>query len=357
MPSQDTLSSVLIDFARNMLTEFRVQDILDRLVTRIVDVLPVTGAGVTLISPGLVPQYIAASDAAARSFEQLQTDFGEGPCRVASETNQAVVLPDLALVQEYGKFIAAAQEAGMAAVFSFPLRHEDTRLGALDLYRDTTGLLSDEEMATAQTLADVVAAYLINAQSRARALEDVDWFRDRALHDPLTGLANRVLLQERLEHASKRAERTQGTSAVVFADLDGFKQVNDTYGHAAGDGLLVAVGERLAALIRPGDTLARISGDEFVILCEDLEEHDVVLLPDRIGAAFVEPFVVDDLVLRVSASLGMAVAGPGQPLSGQLLLDADAAMYGEKLGRGKARRVVSVHPTDVPTEPFRFVHP
>jgi diguanylate cyclase (GGDEF)-like protein len=348
---QDSLASILIDFAKTMLTEFNVQGILDELVARIVDVLPVTGAGVTLITPGLVPEYIAASNAAAETFERLQTEFAEGPCRTAYETGEAVAVPDLALDRTYRRFGPVASVAGMAAAFSFPLRHKEGRLGALDLYRDTPGPLSPRDMTTAQTLADVVAAYLINARSRERALEDLEWFRDQALHDALTGLANRVLLHERLEHAAQRAARTQSPSAVLFADLDQFKDINDTHGHGVGDAVLVAVANRLAKLVRPGDTLARISGDEFVILCEDFARSDVAKLVGRIEQAFAAPFVIGDLDVTVTASLGLATSGPGKPLSSQLLLEADTAMYDAKRARRTHHEPISLTAYEQRTSP------
>ena len=119
-------------------------------------------------------------------------------------------------------------------------------------------------MIAAQTLADVAAAYLINAQARADLQDASDQSREAALHDPLTGLPNRVLLLERLEHAFLRSRRSgQGLGGVLRRSRR-FKAVNDTYGHQAGDELLVAVAERLTAVLRPGDTLARLSGDEFV---------------------------------------------------------------------------------------------
>jgi len=239
------LSGVLSEFARTLVTDFPIQGILDHLVGRIVDVLPVTAAGVTLISPGIDPHYIAASNDAAMQFEKMQTSTGQGPCVAAYQSGEAVSLPDLVSGDgRFPDFCALAADAGLAAVFTFPLRHNDGRLGALDLYRDTAGPLDPQDMAAAQTLADVAAAYLLNAQARQEAQQTAERLRASTLHDALTGLPNRVLLQQRLEHAAERAQRSHTDAAVLFADLDGFKQVNDTYGHPIGDALLVAVAGR-----------------------------------------------------------------------------------------------------------------
>src|SRR5665213_2136233 len=262
-PSED-LSDVLSEFARTMLKDFPIQGILDHLVCRIVDIMPVTGAGVTLISPGREPHYVAASDKAALRFEKLQTELDEGPCLAAYHSGEAISVPDLSREARFPRFSQRALSAGLVAVFTFPLRHEDRQLGALDLYRDTPGALSTVDLRTAQTLADVAAAYLINAQARSDLQDSSDQSREAALHDPLTGLPNRVLMLEFLEHAFRSSRRSGKTSAVFFIDLDRFKQVNDTYGHQAGDALLVAVGDRLTGVLRPGDSLARLSGDEFV---------------------------------------------------------------------------------------------
>jgi len=340
---EQRLSSVLSEFARTMVTDFPIQRILDYLVERIVEVLPVTGAGVTLISPGVAPQYVAASNAAALRFEQLQTELCEGPCVAAYESGAAVAIPDLAADGSFPAFGPAALAAGMAAVFTFPLRHGSGRLGALDLYRETPGALDAGDQAAARTLADVAAAYVLNAQAREQASEASDRFRHSALHDALTGLPNRVLLGQRLEHAAKRAERSRGTSAVLFADLDRFKRVNDSYGHSVGDELLVAVAGRLSGLVRPGDTLARVSGDEFVFVCEELAHPgDAELLAARIEQAFATPFAVADVQLPLTASVGIAYAGPGEGVSSQLVADADTAMYQAKRSGGAAHRVIDV---------------
>jgi diguanylate cyclase (GGDEF)-like protein len=255
----------------------------------------------------------------------------------------AVSSPDLASDGRFPRFGPPAVAAGLAAVFTFPLRHGDGRLGALDLYRDTTGPLDREDLAAAQTLADVAAAYLINAQAREDASAATDRFRRSALHDPLTGLPNRLLLQERFEHAARRAQRAHTNAAVLFADLDRFKTVNDSYGHQVGDDLLVAVAERLAGLVRPGDTLARMSGDEFVFLCEDVPNvEDAEMLARRIHDAFAHPFVLGSVELMVTASVGIAFAGPGEDIAKQLVVNADVAMYQAKRQGGASHQVIDL---------------
>src|SRR6202522_1362633 len=130
-----------------MVTDFPIQGILERLVGRIVDILPITAAGVTLISPITDPRYVAASDEAALRYEQLQTELGEGPCLAACRTGKAVSVADLAADDRFKVFGPRAVEAGLGAVFTFPLRQGDKRLGALDLYRSTPGGLGDHDIA------------------------------------------------------------------------------------------------------------------------------------------------------------------------------------------------------------------
>ncbi len=334
---------MLSEFARTMATEFPIQGILEHLVRRIVEVLPITAAGVTLISTGEAPRYVAASDESALRFERLQTDLGEGPCLTAYDSGKAVTVPDLARDRRYPRFGPAALDAGLAAVFTFPMRHVHGRLGALDLYRNTTGALDHRAMGVAQTLADVAAAYLLNARARDDAQATADRFHHIALHDPLTELPNRLLLQQRLAHAALRAKRSNSNAAILFADLDHFKHVNDTYGHLVGDELLVAVAQRLTSLVRPGDTLARVSGDEFVFLCEDLRSpDDVERLARRIDRAFAAPFVLSESEITVTASVGMAYAGPGEEVSDQLIERADTAMYQAKRKGGASHQIIDL---------------
>ena len=325
------LAGVLSDFARTMATDFKIQHILEHLVERIVEILPITAAGVTLISPGTEPRYIAASNGEALRFEQLQTQLGEGPCLMTYRSGIAIAIPDLTVDVQFPAFAPRAVAAGLAAVFTFPLNHDEMRLGALDLYRDSPGRLDVEAMQAAQTLADVAAAYLLNAQARADLQDSANRSREASLRDPLTGLPNRTLLLERLAHALNRSQRVHKAIALLFVDLDNFKQVNDTFGHRTGDELLLAVGRRLGRAVRPGDTLARLSGDEFVVLCEDLNDPaDIDAVRARVDTVMAPPFRLSDGDLAVTASIGCAVSSRGDELPIQLLHDADLAMYSAK---------------------------
>jgi diguanylate cyclase (GGDEF)-like protein len=347
--SETQLSGVLSEFARTMVTDFPIQTVLDKLMQRIVEVLPVSAAGMTLISPA-THRSVAASNDSAWKFERLQSELGEGPCLEVYRTGNAVLVPDLSAEDRFETFVARAQEEGLAAVFTFPLRYDAGQLGALDLYRYTPGTLDNETIDAAQTLADVASAYLLNAQSRADLFESQARFRDSALRDGLTGLPNRVLFLERLEHALLRGPRSGKVLAVFFVDLDKFKEINDKHGHRAGDEVLIAVARRLAGLIRPGDTLGRLSGDEFVILCEDLEgTSEVSVIATRIDDELGLPMEVSGTDLSVTASVGIAFSGQNDHIPEQILHRADTAMYRAKRRGGAGHELVDLrehHPVN-----------
>jgi diguanylate cyclase (GGDEF)-like protein len=164
--------------------------------------------------------------------------------------------------------------------------------------------------------------------------------RQLAFHDPLTGLANRALFHDRVEHAISRLPRERLLLGVLYIDLDDLKPVNDNLGHAAGDAVLVAVAERLLRCVRCGDTVARLGGDEFAVLLEDVgTERDAVTLAARITDALATPLELAGRRVPVSASVGMAIAEAGSGHVGELLRNADIAMYGAKV-QGKGRFVV-----------------
>ena len=196
METEDGLAVVLSEFARTLVTDFPIQGILDHLVRRIVDILPIDASGVSLISPTTHPHLIAGSDESAIRYEHLQTTLGEGPCLAAYETDGAISIPNLAEDDRFPRFVKSALVEGLAAVFTFPLRNDDRCLGALDLYRTTTGALDTQDMATAQTLADVATAYLLNAEARMAKSEFVATV-SHELRTPMTSIAGFVeLLQD-----------------------------------------------------------------------------------------------------------------------------------------------------------------
>jgi diguanylate cyclase (GGDEF)-like protein/PAS domain S-box-containing protein len=200
-------------------------------------------------------------------------------------------------------------------------------IGAGDELLVTPGRdLSEEELSFVRALANTLATALARRRDEER-------MRHEALHDPLTGLANRTLLRDRLEHALARFERERGATAVLFIDLDNFKQVNDTHGHATGDAVLVESARRLHAAIRPGDTVARMGGDEFVAVCEHVDVESALAVAQRLQEALRPPLAAGGLEHQLSASIGVAL-GDREPEA--LLANADAASYRAKAaGRGQ----------------------
>jgi diguanylate cyclase (GGDEF)-like protein/PAS domain S-box-containing protein len=162
---------------------------------------------------------------------------------------------------------------------------------------------------------------------------------ERALHDPLTGLPNRLLFGDRVEVALARIERTGWPVAVFFIDLDRFKLVNDSLGHAVGDRMLAEVAQRLERIVRPADTVARFGGDEFTLLCENTGEQAASMVAERILAAVEEPVLIDGRELFVNASIGIAVVRDHRVKAEGMLRDADAAMYRAK-DQGRSRFAV-----------------
>jgi diguanylate cyclase (GGDEF)-like protein/PAS domain S-box-containing protein len=185
------------------------------------------------------------------------------------------------------------------------------------------------EVDYAQALANVLA----DAFERQATEDDI---RHRALHDPLTGLPNRVLFLDRLQQALARMRRRSALSAILFLDFDRFKLVNDSLGHKVGDELLAAASPRLKQALRSSDTVARFGGDEFVILLEDIAgEHEAVEMAERIASVFARPFVLAGQEHFVTTSIGIALAEGGE-LAEDLVRNADAAMYRAK-DRGRGR--------------------
>ncbi len=221
-------------------------------------------------------------------------------------------------------------DEGIQSSLTVAIEGRDAPFGILGVHAFTPRDFSSGDVDFIQSLANVLADAL-ERQSTEDAIEH------RALHDPLTGLPNRVLFMDRLEHALERMRRQPGSrGAVLFIDVDNFKLVNDSLGHHAGDELLSAVAARLKQAVRPTDTVARFGGDEFGLLLEEISsEREAIAMAERIGSVFARPFVLAHNEHFVTTSVGIALA-EGHDLPQDLIRDADAAMYRAK-ERGRAR--------------------
>jgi len=220
-------------------------------------------------------------------------------------------------------------DLGARSGISVTIEGLDQPFGIFAVHSERPRQYSAGDVDFIQSIANVLADALAR-----QATEDE--IRHRALHDPLTGLPNRILFLDRLELALARLRRGKSLAAVMFLDLDRFKLVNDSLGHHAGDEILTAVAPRLKQALRATDTVARFGGDEFGILLEDIDsELAATQAAERIAAVFARPFVLGSAEHFVTASVGIALARGGERAD-ELVRDADTAMYRAKEA-GRAR--------------------
>jgi diguanylate cyclase (GGDEF)-like protein len=220
------------------------------------------------------------------------------------------------------------RELGTRAIAAFPLFADGRPIGAFTLQSDERGAFTPERIDLLQQLADNVSFALANfdrAEQKRRADERVQYL---ATHDALTALPNRAAFNELLEQAIKLARRQDHSCAVLFIDLDHFKHINDTLGHAAGDELLIEVARRLRACVRDSDVVARLAGDEFVVILADIREPgQAASVARKLLAALCSAVVLGGQDCKISASIGIAVF-PADGTEGEILTrHADAAMY------------------------------
>jgi diguanylate cyclase (GGDEF)-like protein len=187
----------------------------------------------------------------------------------------------------------------------------------------------------AQQAADSLRAELVGLRR-----ENAD-LRRGATHDHLTGLPNRRLLEDRLTRALARLGRDARPLTVFYVDLDRFKAVNDLFGHAVGDQVLIETGRRLRAVLRPADTAARMGGDEFVLVCESMEPALAGSVVSRLGVAFSEPMIIDDREVAIGLSIGMAFTDSAASNASGLIAEADQAMYRAKRAEAATNRGIS----------------
>ncbi|MGZ4217367.1 MAG: sensor domain-containing protein [Solirubrobacteraceae bacterium] len=225
---------------------------------------------------------------------------------------------------------AALRRASLYRAVAIPIVGSDGVLGVLEFFNRIHRPIDDGSLRTLT----IASAQLGQFLERKRAEQALAY---QALHDPLTGLPNRALFLDRLQISLANSRRRRGTVAVLFLDIDNFKVINDSLGHRAGDELLSMVATRISAALRPGDTVARFGGDEFVVLAEQISGvQDAVVIAERISSTFNEPFSLELGENFVSASIGIALSGSSPEDAEDLIRGADSAMYRAKdRGRGQ----------------------
>jgi len=246
--------------------------------------------------------------------------FGYDPAGMMRQTVTELLHPD-DRSRAVTFFREAAQAPGVTGPVEWRFRQPDGSWLHAEIL--ATNLLHDQS----------VKGVVLNTRdvSERRRLEEQ--LTHQAFHDPLTGLANRALFRDRVSHALALAQRRGSPVTVLFLDLDDFKTVNDSLGHAEGDRLLISAAERFLACARTADTVARLGGDEFAILIEGTDGRDG--LPERLAAAMSHPFTLSGSQVRITASIGVASASTSD-IADDLLRNADMAMYAAKR-RGKGR--------------------
>ena len=257
---------------------------------------------------------------------------GAGACGTAATVRALTIVEDIAASPLFEPWWDLARDNDLKACWSTPIIGSAAGevLGTFAMYYHWPAAPSEVELATLAALGDLAGI----AIERKRA---EDLLAHQALHDPLTGAPNRLLLLERLAHAISMIERRGRAVAVLFCDLDRFKVVNDALGRRAGDELLGAVVTRLQENLRAGDTVARFGSDEFVLLVEEIESDvELVATVEQVSRAVAEPFAVGTAEVFLTCSIGVAIARTSDVDAERLLHDADIAMYQAKTG-GKAR--------------------
>ncbi len=327
---QETTSSTLLALSTSLAEIMSVDEVAAKLVRAVPDVIDSDRAAVFLVDPDTNIAHVAAHLGYPPEFDAELRSI-QVPVRMHADSDSS---PSLALRTASATMRDLATSVGSAGATAVPIIGNGELIGWLSASVTHTPERLERNSDVAPRLRGL-AALAATAVGNARLIDQI---RHQALHDALTGLPNRALVLDRVEQMVSRARRHFNAPSVLFIDLDGFKEINDTLGHSAGDHLLRAVAARLEAVLRRSETIGRLGGDEFVVLTEgDSNGPAPELVAERLLEVLREPFELAGTAVAVTASIGIAIGDRSSP--GELLRDADIALYQAKAS-GKNRYVV-----------------
>ena len=313
----------------------------DRGITDLIRTQVILGAAGLITSLFLGWALIAATRRQTAHFRSLITSstdlvfvFAEGNCRyVSGSVSKMLGRPEEELLgQGFLRFVYPSDQTLLLSASAHAEPHEvmlrmKNRFGEWRWLEAHVTDLRDDRL---------IRGVVLNSRDVTERVRLEEELTHQAFHDRLTDLANRALFRDRLDQALARSERSREALSVLLIDLDGFKQVNDSLGHDAGDDLLKQVANRLSTAIRPSDTLARLGGDEFAMLLEGANEQGAILTAERLLQRVSEPLSVAEREFTLGASVGIVLHPGGPGSSEELIRHADVAMYAAKEG-GRGR--------------------
>jgi diguanylate cyclase (GGDEF)-like protein len=335
LKERQTLLARLTRIQRSIAVRAPISDVLHAVVTGAAELLGERVVALRRIDPEQPTQAVIVCSTGLETAAALDAPIkiGEGAGGRAISERQLVVIHDYC---EAPNALHAFATLGLQAAMGAPVQEDGDVVGSLVVASYTPGRrFSLAEQEALMAFADHASVALTDARMVETLRQALLAARHDAMHDLLTGLPNRALLLDRLSQAAARSIRNQSIAALLFCDLDGLKNVNDSLRHETGDQLLVAVSARFALQLREADTVARLGGDEFAVLLEELESVDEANeVTERLLASLSEPIVISGHAIQVSASIGIAMCTHEQTDTATLLREADLAMYEVKRGGG-----------------------
>lgn len=333
--------TALLDARKAVNSVLDLEKVLDVILHSALELLGGTTASIMLLQGDeLQAISVAGNDAALGA----RVKVGEGIAGTVAETGEAMLLSGAIDRGSFKNF--RPRPTNVESAVSVPMMDREQLIGVINVSATGGRAFTEYDLRAVSVFAEDAATAITKARLYEAARNEADHFGHLAFHDPLTNLANRAYLADQTNQAIARADRRGGAVALLFVDLDNFKSVNDTLGHATGDELLVMVADRIGSCLRRGDTGARFGGDEFAILVDDADDPETaVKVAERLLEALRTPFHIGIRELEVEASIGIAWSGHHGVTFEELLRHADMAMY-EAKRQGRARYSVFETPME-----------